>query len=361
MKNTKIVLVTECPYAGVLRAVISNANIFKSLGFDVHLVIPEVDRDRYGEIADRNVLDFQLIGDVHRIPFRKGYVYIRQNKKCLKKFLMTMGRHVVVSYGSYAGKITRSLYQDGASEFVYHVPQCIDIQRMTLRFKLIESIFERFLSKSATGYLACGSSEAYNLAHNYRVPANKIIFCPNFTENVQHEGGKMNRLKYRFIYVGRIVKSKGLHSVLEALERIGALNEIVVVGEGPDKSDLEKNYSSATFVGNVPNAEVFQYLSSASFIVSNSLIEGLPFSILEAMSMGVVPILSAVDGHEDLISDAYNGFLFRNERELTNLLFKTNFISDKRYDFLSGNARRVSKNCYNITRKNLEQHFKRYD
>jgi D-alanyl-D-alanine dipeptidase len=130
---------------------------------------------------------------------------------------------------------------------------------------------------------------------------------------------------------------------------------------GPDRAELEKKYNKATFVGNIPNVEVFRYLSNAPFIISNSLVEGLPFSILEAMSMGVVPILSKVDGHEDLVIHAHNGFLFNSEKELANLLFKTKFISDESYSVLSSNAMRVPKDCYNITKENLTQHFKLYE
>lgn len=270
MKSTKIILITECPYAGVFRAIISNAKVFKSLGFDVHLVIPEIDRDRYGEIVGRNILDFQPIGIVHRIPFQKGYIRIRENKEYLKEFLLTIERSIVVSYGSYAGKITRSLYRDQNIEYVYHAPQCIDTKRMTLKFRVIEVLFERFLSKFATGYLACGSAEAYNLTCNYQVSSHKILFCPNFTESLpQHKEKTMGKVGgYRFIYVGRIVKSKGLDSILEALNRINSLSEIVIVGDGPDRIELEKKYNQATFVGNVSNTDVFQYLSNALFIIS---------------------------------------------------------------------------------------------
>ena len=51
-------------------------------------------------------------------------------------------------------------------------------------------------------------------------------------------------------------------------------------------------------------------LSSAQAVISTSKSEGLPFNILDAMSLGIPVIASNIKGHSDLINDGQNGFLF---------------------------------------------------
>lgn len=362
MKNTSIIMVTECPYAGIWMAIISNAEIFRAMGFNVHLVVPEIDRNRYGEIVENNVAQFRSIGTLHRMPMKKGYISLNRNKQILSVLLASLGDIIVISYGSYAGKVTRCLYKDGVIKYLYHAPQCIDIKRMTSKFKIIESIFERYLASYVTGYLACSPSESHNLISNYGVQPQKVIFCPNYAvpTKTSLETRGIRKKKYAFIYVGRLVRSKGVDTVLEALQKINRACDIVVVGDGPDRDILEKKHPNVVFTGNVPHDVVFRYLDDAQFIVSASAVEGLPFSILEAMSRGVMPILSDVDGHNDLIIPSYNGFLFTGRKDLTNLLFKAGCLSEDSLQKLSKNSMQIPKLCYTLARDNMKNHFNNY-
>ena len=55
------------------------------------------------------------------------------------------------------------------------------------------------------------------------------------------------------------------------------------------------------------------YLANADIYLSTSLWEGLPLSVLEAMSIGLPVVLSDCVGNRDLVED--NGFLYRNKKE----------------------------------------------
>ena len=54
---------------------------------------------------------------------------------------------------------------------------------------------------------------------------------------------------------------------------------------------------------------VGDYLACADFFVLSSTWEGLPLSLLEAMSMGCVPISTPAGGVVDVIKDGENGLL----------------------------------------------------
>lgn len=362
MRKTTIIMVTECPYAGIWRAIISNAKMFKDLGFNIQLVVPKKDRDRYGETVEDNITQFSNIGTVHRVRMKKDYISLKRNKQALLDLFTSLDDFMIISYGSYAGKVARYLFKDGAIKCLYHVPQCIDIKRMSLKFKIIEAIFERYLTNYATGYLACSPSEAYNLINTYGVQPQKVILCPNYivSDKTTPEIGDKETRKYPFVYVGRLVRSKGIDTVLMAFQKIGRAKDIIVIGDGPDRVFLEKKHPDVMFTGNVSNDNVFKYLDNTQFIVSNSVVEGLPFSILEAMSRGVIPILSDVDGHNDLVIHSRNGFLFHGESELINILFKTGYLSGSYLQELSKNAIQVPRLCYTLARDNMKKHFSHY-
>jgi glycosyltransferase involved in cell wall biosynthesis len=56
--------------------------------------------------------------------------------------------------------------------------------------------------------------------------------------------------------------------------------------------------------------DVTPYLKAAHVYLSTSLSEGMSNALLEAMSHGVMPLVSRVSGTDDLIEDSVSGFLF---------------------------------------------------
>lgn len=63
------------------------------------------------------------------------------------------------------------------------------------------------------------------------------------------------------------------------------------------------------FLGHVKNLEQYYYLSD--ICVSASRSEGLPFNIMEAMSMGLPIVATNVKGHQDLVEEGVNGYLYQ--------------------------------------------------
>ena len=106
------------------------------------------------------------------------------------------------------------------------------------------------------------------------------------------------------IGVGRLVPQKAWSTLLEATAGRHDL-QVVVVGEGPLRSELEdeaRRWSSPVrFVGAVD--DVAAVLGAADCFVSTSAWEGLPLSLLEALSLGVPAIATAVDGVTDVVPE----------------------------------------------------------
>jgi glycosyltransferase involved in cell wall biosynthesis len=139
---------------------------------------------------------------------------------------------------------------------------------------------------------------------------------------------------YSFIFVGRFIGVKNIMKLIIAFCSVvdtHPSSKLLLVGDGPLREDvedliqrngLEENIS---ITGWVSKQEVETYLSNSRYIVLPSESEGLPKSVLEAMSHGTVPVASPVGGLPSVIEDGTRGHLFQgtNPEEIAS---KLNFI-----------------------------------
>ncbi|MGY3724763.1 Glycosyltransferase involved in cell wall bisynthesis [Granulicatella balaenopterae] len=76
---------------------------------------------------------------------------------------------------------------------------------------------------------------------------------------------------------------------------------LLLLGDGIDKSDLEKKYKKHTnivFAGNVSNVE--EYLQVTDLYATTSKSEGMPNGVLEAMAAGVALLMSDIPQHQEV-------------------------------------------------------------
>lgn len=143
------------------------------------------------------------------------------------------------------------------------------------------------------------------------------------TEKLQEVTDKINALKKDnntkvLISVGRIYDVKNHRLILEAMKMLEAENEnviaLIVGGHLPQDQSLYDELmamkpSNVHFMGKANN--VGDYLLNADAFLMPSLYEGLPISLLEAMSVGLVPICTPVGGLLDIVKPDV-GFLSKD-------------------------------------------------
>jgi glycosyltransferase involved in cell wall biosynthesis len=67
--------------------------------------------------------------------------------------------------------------------------------------------------------------------------------------------------------------------------------------------------------GELPPHEIQRVLSKAHIVIVPSLLDNLPYTVLEAMSLGKVVLASTQGGHSEIITHAENGFLFDHSKK----------------------------------------------
>jgi glycosyltransferase involved in cell wall biosynthesis len=122
--------------------------------------------------------------------------------------------------------------------------------------------------------------------------------------------------KLRLLFAGRLEdRQKGvldLPSIDRILVERGVDAQWTIVGSGPDEETLRQAWTSSrvSFVGTKTHAEVFDIASEHDVFVLPTRWEGVPVALLEAMSVGLVPVVSRVEsGVAEILTDGITGLM----------------------------------------------------
>ena len=115
-----------------------------------------------------------------------------------------------------------------------------------------------------------------------------------------------------FLHVARVHPVKNQQLLFDTFDRLIYEGEhvlLVVIGKGYDKEPFVKYnaHPGIHLLGEKRN--VGDYLASSDYFIMSSKMEGLPISLLEAMSMGVIPVSTPAGGVCDVIRNGENGYL----------------------------------------------------
>ncbi|MDO7908399.1 glycosyltransferase [Paenibacillus sp. JX-17] len=153
-------------------------------------------------------------------------------------------------------------------------------------------------------------------------PANKIV---RHYIGLQAENFEPNPVEIRkpiVLFVGRLVEVKGCSYLLKAMKAVQLVNpevELVVIGDGPLRSELEqraaKTLKNVTFLGTQPQAVVKSWMNRAkvfcvpSIKAKSGAEEGLGMVFLEANAMGLPVVSFATGGIPEAVQHNGTGYL----------------------------------------------------
>lgn len=153
-----------------------------------------------------------------------------------------------------------------------------------------------------------------------------------------------------FLVLGVLLPRKNNKVIIKAFNNAKIpRSKLVFVGGGSDESylkDLAGENPNIIFAGVTSNP--LKYLQAADILVSSSLAEGLPNTVLEALSCGLPAILSNINPHKELINQPCTGFFFdpSSVPELV-AIFKDSTQWDMAQ--MSMTARDIAENKFSIT------------
>lgn len=108
---------------------------------------------------------------------------------------------------------------------------------------------------------------------------------------------------HKLACVGRMIPIKNQQFLVKLMKHLPDTQLLLIGKENDDIKELAKTEGVADRVemtGLLPRDDVFRKLNECGIYVSASLVEGMPVSVLEAMGMGLIPVLSDIAPHEEV-------------------------------------------------------------
>ena len=170
------------------------------------------------------------------------------------------------------------------------------------------------------------------------------------------------------VAVGRLIEKKGFSYLIEACSQLEAVH-VVIVGDGYLRAELERlardRGGSVTFTGTLDRGAVAEAVAAADVVAVPSVIDsvgksdGLPNTILEALSAGRAVVASRIAGIPEVVTEDSNGLLV-TEKDVNGLVRALSALKDPGLrERLGGEARRraTSELGWDKTAAAFEQAF----
>lgn len=195
-----------------------------------------------------------------------------------------------------------------------------------------------------SGYVV-GSDYMANQLAEHGFDRGKIHVLPLFADPPA-ETAPVARVSGQLLFVGQIVRGKGLDLLIRALPSIAPQVQLTVVGTGAQEDEMHRLAarlgvaSRVTFVGKKDQRELAEYYQLASCLVLPSRSPETFAQVgVEAMSHGLPTIATNVGGISQWLVDEVNGLLCEPNQPLALAKAINRFVADPNL------ASRLGKNC----------------
>lgn len=239
-------------------------------------------------------------------------------------------------HSSKAGAIGRLASINCKSKLIYTIhgwPFTEGVESRTK--KIVFRVIEKLLAPFTDEYI-CVSEFDKNLGLKYKILNQKkgnFITVHNAVNSVYSNSSDLqsvHKLPLKFTMVARFSKQKDQQGLIRTLKEVPTQNYILnFVGSGILLNDcknlVEKLNLNSNFIFKGFQKNVTPFLMDSDVFILTSHYEGLPYSIIEAMSFGLPIIASDVGGNSELVKNGVNGFLVNNHDELKKAI--TTFIN----------------------------------
>ena len=227
------------------------------------------------------------------------------------------------------------------------------IKRAT--FLLVEALTSKYTYK----VLGCSYSESIKMHFEIGIPNYKIDVIPNAIPIVTKETKRLFNTQSDVIKIGTIARLTYQKNPLLLVE---IANQVLkkypnvhfsILGSGLDEHlkeetlNLIDKYNISDKFNILPWGDrniSLEYLKSLDIFILTSIFEGLPLSLLEAMSLGTPCVTSKCDGCNDVIQNNENGFSCMTVDDYIQAI--SNLIEDQSLQ------RRIGENAYSFVNKN---------
>lgn len=254
----------------------------------------------------------QIIQGKYYIPSSKGFKQIKKifyQHKDKKTEIHTHTRfyftNVIATYFAKKYNLRHYHFEHGSS-FVKDGPFYVRISAY---------IFDKTLAK----YILNNSQLIFPVSESVRDFLNKNYKNIKLGPTIYNSYDFPNReFKYKskpktlkLIFVGRIIKSKGIYELIGAcklLSQKGIKYKLTIVGDGSERENIEKyikenDIKNIVLKGQLPYEDTQKEYSKYDIFINPSYTEGLPTTVLEALANNLIVIATDAGGTKEIIPE----------------------------------------------------------
>ncbi|MFH1372873.1 MAG: glycosyltransferase family 4 protein [bacterium] len=123
------------------------------------------------------------------------------------------------------------------------------------------------------------------------------------------------------VIVARSLQSRNnVACIIEAMARVKQKYpraELIICGDGPRRADLQRlvrslKQNGVTFMGRVDGREQARCLDEADLYVNASSVDGLPESLIQALTAGLPVVTTDAGGISEVVTDGDNGLIVKS-------------------------------------------------
>ncbi|WP_434612890.1 glycosyltransferase [Arthrobacter sp. A5] len=212
-------------------------------------------------------------------------------------------------------------------------------------------VFERLNTYDGIVLLTARQKEDVDIA--FDGPDNTFV-VPNSTELPPALPTSVDRMQHHGVMLASLTRRKRVDHAIRGIAAANAVSaepfQLTIYGQGPERDALTGVISQANMQDCVELAgyddEPRKRLESASFVLLTSRMEGLPLVLLEAMSVGCIPIAYDMPyGPADIIVDGVNGFLVKagDVAALADSIIRQSRLDPEQLENMRGQARQTAE------------------
>ncbi|MCL5263753.1 MAG: glycosyltransferase family 4 protein [Chloroflexi bacterium] len=193
--------------------------------------------------------------------------------------------------------------------------KCVKNSRAATALAVFETYFHRWLRIYDRNIQLFITPSAFsrNKLIEYGVEVNRVVHIPPPVDLAEY-APRLVAGDYA-LYFGRLVRFKGLMTLLKAMKGLRGLS-LVIAGEGEMKDEIERTIAhdgldNVRLVGYVGGDGLKETIQRAKFVVVPSeCYENAPFAIFESFALGKAVVGSRIGGIPELIDEGTDGLLF---------------------------------------------------
>ncbi len=317
----KKILYTATTHIHLLNFHLPYLRWFKEQGYEVHVACNGTEQMPYADVL--HVVPFG------RMPFDKGN---QQAYKQLKQIIDSTHYDLIHCHTPMGGIVTRlaarGARKRGTKVFYtahgFHFYKGASLKNWLLFFP-IEWCFASF-----TDAIITINNEDFQALSKFKFPTKgrfktdgiginpeRIDLAPYNKDQVKQELG-IPKSHLTVLYIAEFIPRKNHRFIFNNIKEILSKNPnltFVFTGGRARLGDVMEQYATQNgFETNIKimgyQTEIAKFIAVADLGISSSFAEGLPIGIAEQMSVGLPVVISNIRGHNELVEDSVNGFIF---------------------------------------------------